>query len=220
MAAWWLTPPHLLISYVLFSLAVYDYELLQWPNFTLWIIQSDVFTLFFAPFPWLAPPSAPKIYLQIPPNPQTGQWALLCVTGEFHPRNLTLIWTYQSEAVNIDQLSVTNCTLPAIHPHGNLSAGPADAALLSSGWLVNSMPPRQPQCFQVMNNHNGEVYLFSMFFLPLKQSLDTGITFTCAVQDHPAMTTALTASFTWGKKIRSTINTMHWFRELCNGRTH
>ncbi|KAM7383101.1 hypothetical protein PAMP_002783 [Pampus punctatissimus] len=69
--------------------------------------------------------------------------------------------------------------------------------LVVLGWLVNSKPPRRPQCFQVMNNHSGEVYLFSVFFLPQKQSLDTGITFTCGVQDHPAMTTALTASFTW-----------------------
>ncbi|KAM7421322.1 hypothetical protein PAMA_015462 [Pampus argenteus] len=146
----------------------------------------------------LAPPSAPKLYLQIPSNPQTGQWALLCLTGGFHPRSLTLTWTYRSAAVDIDHLSVTNCTLPiTINPHGNLSDGLADRTLLSSGWLVNSKPPRRPQCFQVMNNHSGEVYLFSVFFLPQKQSLDTGITFTCGVQDHPAMTTPLTASFTW-----------------------
>ncbi|XP_070690737.1 tyrosine-protein phosphatase non-receptor type substrate 1-like [Pempheris klunzingeri] len=145
----------------------------------------------------LAPPSAPKIYLQIPPDPVTGQWALLCLTGGFHPSKLTLTWTYQSRAADIDHLSVTNCTLPAINPHGNLSEHPADGALLSSDWLVNSMPPSQPKCFQVTDNHSQEVFLYSVFFLPLKQSLDTGITFTCWVQDHPAMSAALTASFTW-----------------------
>ncbi|XP_039972586.1 signal-regulatory protein beta-1-like isoform X2 [Xiphias gladius] len=145
----------------------------------------------------LAPPPAPKIYLQIPPDPQTGQWALLCLTGGFHPSKLTLTWTYQSTAANIDNLSVTNCTLPAVNPHMNLSQHLADGALLSSDWLVNSKLPQQPECFQLMDNHSQEVYLFSVFFLPLKQSLATGITFTCDVQDHPAMTTALTASFTW-----------------------
>ncbi len=182
-----------------FPFPVCYYLLLQWPSFAVWMILSDVFTLFLPRFPRLAPPSAPTIYLQIPPDPQTGQWALLCLTGGFHPSELTLTWTYQSEAADIDHLSVTNCTLPAINPHRNLSGHLADGALLSSDWLVHSMPPSQPKCFQVMDNHSQEVYLFSVFFLPLQQSLETGITFTCGVQDHPAMNTTLTASFTWGK---------------------
>ncbi|XP_034731042.1 uncharacterized protein LOC117946779 [Etheostoma cragini] len=145
----------------------------------------------------LAPPSAPKIYLQIPPDPQTGQWALFCLTWGYHPSELTLTWTYQSAAANIDHLSVTNCTLPAINPHGNLSEHPADGAQLSSDWLVDSMPASPPKCFQVKDSNSHEVFLFSVFFLPHRESLETGITFTCGVQDHPAMTTALTASFTW-----------------------
>ncbi|XP_008296212.1 tyrosine-protein phosphatase non-receptor type substrate 1-like [Stegastes partitus] len=140
----------------------------------------------------LAPPSAPKIYLQIPSDPQTERWALICLTGGFHPSRVTLTWTHQSAAADIDRLSVTNCTLPANNPHGNLT----DGAPLSS-WLVNSVPRRQSKCFQVMDNHSREVFLFSVFFLPEKRSLKTGITFTCGVQDHPAMTSALTASFTW-----------------------
>ncbi|XP_034030023.1 tyrosine-protein phosphatase non-receptor type substrate 1-like isoform X2 [Thalassophryne amazonica] len=139
----------------------------------------------------LAAPSAPKIFLQTPSNPQTGRWALLCLTGGFHPSTLTLIWTYQS--TGDVQLSVTNCTLPAGNQHLNLSDAPTASALLSSDWLVNSTN----QCLQVMDNHTQAVYLFSGFYLPLKQSLDTQIIFTCGVQDHPAMTTALTTSFTW-----------------------
>ncbi|XP_060906085.1 tyrosine-protein phosphatase non-receptor type substrate 1-like [Labrus mixtus] len=140
----------------------------------------------------LGPPSAPKIYLQVPPDPLTGKWALVCLTGGFHPSVLTLTWTYQSTAATIDHLSVTNCTLPATSAQRNISEG----ALLSV-WLVNSMPPSQPKCFQVMDNHSQEVFLFSVFFLPMKHSLATGITFTCGVHDHPALSTALTASFTW-----------------------
>ncbi|XP_026229087.1 tyrosine-protein phosphatase non-receptor type substrate 1-like isoform X2 [Anabas testudineus] len=145
----------------------------------------------------LAPPSPPKMYLRIPEDPQTGQWALLCLTGGFHPNKLNLVWTYQSTAADINHLSVTNCTLPALNSHGNLSEQPVDGALLSSDWLVNSMPVHQSKCFQVMDNHSREMFLFSVFILPLKQSLDTGITFTCEVRDHPAITTALTSSFTW-----------------------
>uniref|UniRef100_A0A3Q1H4M3 Ig-like domain-containing protein n=1 Tax=Acanthochromis polyacanthus TaxID=80966 RepID=A0A3Q1H4M3_9TELE len=145
----------------------------------------------------LAPPSAPKVYLQIPPDPQTGQWALICLTGGFHPSRLTLAWMYQSAAADIDHLSVTNCTLPANGPHGNLSEHPTDGALLSS-WLANSVPLHQSECFQVTDTYSREVFLFSVLFLPKKESLKTGITFTCRLRDHPAMTTALTASFTWG----------------------
>ncbi|KAL7394413.1 hypothetical protein ABVT39_025792 [Epinephelus coioides] len=146
----------------------------------------------------LAPPSAPKIYLQTPSDPQTGQWALFCLTGGFHPSELTLTWTYQSEAANIDHLSVTNCTLPVFNPHGYLSKHQAEGALLSSDWLLDFMPTSHLKCFQVMDNHSRKAYLFSVFLLPQKESLKAGITFTCGVQDHPAMTTALTASFTWG----------------------
>ncbi|XP_028281963.1 tyrosine-protein phosphatase non-receptor type substrate 1-like [Parambassis ranga] len=145
----------------------------------------------------LAPPSAPKLYLQIPPEPLSGQWALLCLTGGFHPSRLTITWTYQSEAVDIDHLSLNNCTLPVDNPHGNLSERPADRFLLSSDWSVSSRPPQQSKCFQVMDNHSREVYLFSVLFLPKKQSLKAGLSFTCTVQDHPAMTTPLTASFIW-----------------------
>lgn len=162
---------------------VHDYQLLQLPYFTL----------------LSAPPSPPKIYLRIPQDPKTGRWALLCLTWGFHPNKLNLIWTYQSTAAKINHLSVTNCTLPALTFHSNLSEHQGDGALLSSDWLVNSMPAQQSKCFQVMDNHSHEVFLFSVFFLPPKQSLDTGVTFTCEVRDHPAITTALTASFTWGK---------------------
>lgn len=147
----------------------------------------------------LAPPSAPRIYLQVPPDPKSGQWALLCLTGGFQPSELSLSWSYQSTAAVIDHLSVTNCTLPAISPHGNLSELPDDGAPLSSDWLVNSMPPREPRCFKMTDRHSQDVYLFSVFFLPLKESVETDITFTCWVHGHPAMSTALTASFTWGK---------------------
>lgn len=147
----------------------------------------------------LAPPSPPKIYLRIPQDPQTDQWALLCLTWGFHPNKVNLIWTYQSTTADINHPSVTNCTLPVLTSHGNLSEHQGDGALLSSDWLVNSMPTQQSKCFQVMDNHSREVFLFSVFFLPSKQSLDTGITFTCEVRDHPAITTALNASFTWGK---------------------
>lgn len=163
------------------------------------IISSDVYALFFTPPPLPAPPHPPRIYLQIPPDPLTGQWALACLTGGFYPSELTLTWTYQSTAADIDHLSVTNCTLPAVSPHGNLSEHVAYGALLSSNWLVNATKSHQPKCFQLMDNHSQDIYLFSVFFLPLKQTLDTGIIFTCGVKDHPTITSPLTASFTWGK---------------------
>ncbi|KAM9309550.1 igLON family member 5 isoform 1-T2 [Pholidichthys leucotaenia] len=139
------------------------------------------------------PPAPPKIYLEASPEPQSGQWVLLCLTGEFHPRRITLSWTYQSADTDIDHLSVSNCTLPS----SNLPDVQAIEAPLSPIWLVNSSPLHQSKCLQVVDSHSREVYLFSVVFLPKKQSLKTGITFTCGVYDHPALTDALTASFTW-----------------------
>ncbi|XP_033968638.1 tyrosine-protein phosphatase non-receptor type substrate 1-like isoform X2 [Trematomus bernacchii] len=154
----------------------------------------------------LAPPSAPQIYLQIPPDPQTGQWALFCLTGGFHPSELTLTWTYQSAGAIIDHLPLTNCTLPAPHPHAELSEHLTDGAVLSSDRLVN------PKCFQVTDNHSREAYLFSVFLLPQKESLETGITFTCSVQDHPARTMALTTSFTWDASPNELIGHLNIFK--------
>lgn len=156
--------------------------------------------MFFISLPLLAPPSAPRIYLHTPADTLMGQWALLCLTGGFHPSQLTLTWTYQSTAASIDHLSVISYTIPAIKRNGNLCNGSPEGTLLSPDWTVNSERTCQTQCFQMMDNHSGESFLFSVFFLPPKQSLATGITLTCGVQDHPALTTAVTASFTWGKQ--------------------
>ncbi|KAM8869445.1 signal-regulatory protein beta-1-like isoform 1-T8 [Spinachia spinachia] len=144
-----------------------------------------------------APPSAPKIYLQIPPEPLTGEWALFCLTGGFHPSQLTLTWTSQRAAANIDHLSVSTCTLPALSLVGNASAHPDGGALLSSDWSLNSVPTSRSRCFQVTDNHSREAYLLSVIVLPHRGSLGAGINFTCAVQDHPAMTAVMAASFTW-----------------------
>lgn len=138
----------------------------------------------------LVPPSAPRLYLQIPSDPQSGEWALLCFTGGFHPSVLSLTWAYQSTAADTELLSVTNCTLHA-------DSSTTSASEHSAGRLVSSAPSEHSKCFQMTDRNGQEMYLFSVFLLPKKQFLQTGIVFTCGVQDHPAMTGALTASFTW-----------------------
>ncbi|CAN9513866.1 unnamed protein product [Ophioblennius macclurei] len=139
----------------------------------------------------LVSPSAPKLYLQIPSDPQTGEWALLCFTGGFYPSELSLTWTYRSAGADAEHLSVTNCTLLANSTSSNVSEH-------SAGWLVSSAPSDRSQCFQITDRSRQEMYLVSGFLLPKKQSLKTGIIFTCGVRDHPAMTGALTTSITWG----------------------
>ena len=80
----------------------------------------------------------------------------------------TLSWTYQSTADDIDHLSVTNSTLPAINPHGNLSEHPVDGAPLSSDWLVNSVPLRRLKCFKMTDRQSQEIPPQCVFF-PLSQ---------------------------------------------------
>lgn len=152
-----------------------------------------------------APPSAPRIYLQIPADQESGPWALYCFTGGFHPSNLTITWTYLSAAADIDHLSATNCALPAIDHRRNLSGRHADGTLLASDWSVNSMPPNQSQCFQMTDAASRDVFLFSVVYLAERKSLHTGITFRCEVHGHPAITSPLNASFTWGKQ-RTALN--------------
>ncbi|XP_068179795.1 uncharacterized protein [Antennarius striatus] len=143
----------------------------------------------------LVPPSTPKMYLQIPGDPQNGQWVLLCLTWGFHPSKLTLTWTYRSAAVTaaIDHPPGASCILPAV----NLSARTVDGVLLTSDWLVNATTRRQPRCFQLVDEETQDVYLLNALPLPLKPSVDAGITFTCEVLDHPAMSTPLNATFVW-----------------------
>lgn len=87
-----------------------------------------------------------------------------CLTGGFHQSRLTLTWISQS--ANIDHLSVTNCPLRGNSLHSSLSEHPADRALLSSDWLVNTMPAHQSECFQVIDNHCQGICLFNYFFSP------------------------------------------------------
>lgn len=164
-------------------------------------LTQVILTCSFSPLPLLAPPSAPKMLLQVPSDPQTGQWALLCVTGGFHPNHLTLTWSSQTVA-DIDHPLDSNCTFPFSNPHVDLSTSlipgaPTSDRLVDS--MFSSTPQHQPKCFQVTDHFDQERHLVSVFLLPMKQSLDTGITYTCTIQDHPALTTTLSATFTWGK---------------------
>lgn len=128
-----------------------------------------------------AAPSAPSLYLQTTSDLETGRWALLCVTGGFHPTELSLTWTYQSAAPAIDHLSVNSCTLPVpLNPQSD----PSENQTL--------------RCVQMVDINTSEVYLVSVLLLPDQQSLEAGITFSCVVEGHPAMTVPLTASYTWG----------------------
>lgn len=91
---------------------------------------------------------------------------LLCVSlggGGFHPSKLTLSWRCCSAAADIDHLSVRNCALPAITPRGIHSQLPADGALLSSDWLVNSMPLGRRRCFKMAGRLGRAARFFSVF---------------------------------------------------------
>lgn len=157
-------------------------------------------SLFYILFSISAPPSAPKIFLQIPPNPQSDHWALICLTGGFHPSRVTLTWTYRSAAADIDHLPDASCTLPANSSHGSLPEPSADGARLSSARFVKSAAARQPRCLLMIEGHSLDVYLLSEIILPKKKTfMNAGITFTCWVRDHPALNSSLTSSFTWGK---------------------
>lgn len=138
--------------------------------------------------PLLAPPSVPQLLLQVPSDLQTDQWALLCVTGGFHPHHLTLTWTHQSGKDSPHHFVGSNCTL---HP----------AYINQSHSLIPkiSTPNWMGECLQVTDSSRKEVHVISVLSLPLRGSVDAGISYTCSVQDHPALDSPLSASFSWGE---------------------
>lgn len=162
-------------------------------------MKSNKLSLFCIILSTLDPPSAPQLLLQIPPNSQTDHWALVWLTGGFHPSRVTLIWTYHSAEADIDHRPDASCTLPANNSRGSLPEPPADGALLSQYRFVKSAAAHQSQCLLMTDIHSQDVYLFSWIVLPKKQLMEAGITLTCWVKDHPAMNNSLTSSFTWGK---------------------
>nr|XP_046169407.1 uncharacterized protein LOC124004727 [Oncorhynchus gorbuscha] len=136
----------------------------------------------------LAPPSVPQLLLQVPSDPQTDQWALLCVTGGFYPHHLTLSWTHQSGEDSPHHFVGRNCT---IHPDYH------DVNQSHSLIPKISTPDWMGECLQVTDSSRTEVYVISVLSLPPRGSVDAGIFYTCSVQDHPALDSPLSASFTW-----------------------
>ncbi|XP_019896598.2 tyrosine-protein phosphatase non-receptor type substrate 1-like [Esox lucius] len=137
----------------------------------------------------LAPPSAPQLLLQVPSNTQTDRWALVCVTGGFHPNHLTLTWTEQSAGHGSHDHVGSSCTLRPNQNHVNQSHGQLPEI---------STPIRMEDCFQLTDISRKEVYLISVLYLPKRLFVDAGVSYTCTVQDHPGLDSALSASFSWG----------------------
>ncbi|XP_072316873.1 tyrosine-protein phosphatase non-receptor type substrate 1-like [Eucyclogobius newberryi] len=127
----------------------------------------------------LAPPSKPKLYLQTPTDPETDPFSLVCVTWGFYPSDLSLYWTNQSAASTIDQPSINNCTLTS-----STTAAAADQV-------------QSPQCVRLVDTRTSEVYLIGVLPLPDRQHLETGVTYACVVEGHPAMTDPLAATYRW-----------------------
>lgn len=62
-----------------------------------------------------------------------------------------------------------------------------------------STPNWMGECLQVTDSSRKEVHVISVLSLPLRGSVDAGISYTCSVQDHPALDSPLSASFSWGE---------------------
>ncbi|KAL0984778.1 hypothetical protein UPYG_G00146790 [Umbra pygmaea] len=139
----------------------------------------------------LVPPSTPQLLLQVPSENPTGQWALLCVTGGFHPKHLTLTWIGKNAEDSSHHFVGHSCTLHPALPQVDQSLGQSGAKI--------SIPIWREDCFQLTNSsRNGtSVYLVSVLYLPPRLSVKSRVTYTCSVQNHPALDSALTASFSW-----------------------
>ncbi|KAK7877350.1 hypothetical protein WMY93_031938 [Mugilogobius chulae] len=125
--------------------------------------------------PCLAPPSAPRLYLQTPADPRVDHFSLVCVTFGFYPSDLSLYWTNQSAASPIDQLSINNCSLTT----------------------AASDQTQSPHCVRLVDEKTRQVYLMSVLRLQDRQRLEAAVTYVCVVEGHPDMTEPLSAAYVW-----------------------
>ncbi|XP_036414831.1 uncharacterized protein LOC118799204 isoform X1 [Colossoma macropomum] len=144
----------------------------------------------------LASPSAPQLFLQVPPNPALENWHLLCVTKGFYPAHLTLRWTWRSKAAKATPVSAS-CTLkPANQENSKLQAYADITQTVSSH--ANSTVYLQPHfCVSGPDGLGPETQLTSVLSLPSRTSVSADVKFTCTVEDHPALDAILSASFDW-----------------------
>ncbi|CAB1333514.1 unnamed protein product, partial [Coregonus sp. 'balchen'] len=112
--------------------------------------------------------------LIVPSDPQTDQWALLCVTGGFHPHHLTLTWTHQGGEDSPHRFVGSNCTIQINQSHSLIPK------LSTPNWMG--------ECFQVTDSSRKEVYVISVLSLPPRGSVDAGVSYTCSVHwTHPCL---------------------------------
>ncbi|KAJ7985325.1 hypothetical protein DPEC_G00350900 [Dallia pectoralis] len=64
-----------------------------------------------------------KLIVLVPSNTQTYQWALVCVTGGFHPNHVTLIWTHRTAEHGPRHLVGSRCSPGVARRHINQSHG-------------------------------------------------------------------------------------------------
>lgn len=147
----------------------------------------------------LAPPSAPQLFLQVPPNPLMGKWHLMCVTKGFYPAQLTLRWTWRSTAAGGAPASVS-CTLKPDNEESSKVQTHAESTESSSSHANNTVNLHPHTCLSGPSaGPSPETQLTSMLSLPSRKPVSADIRFTCTVEDHPASESILSAFYDWGE---------------------
>ncbi|XP_041961833.1 tyrosine-protein phosphatase non-receptor type substrate 1-like [Alosa sapidissima] len=140
------------------------------------------------------PPSVPVVLLQVLPAQGSGQWSLLCVTGGFTPAPFSLHWTRTptgglTEPVGPD--CSWNANEPEVKRSDNISTHSPDRHVPLHLW------PSRGQCLRLPDGSVWFRQLVSVLQLPPRESQSDDVIYTCAVSGHPALTAALSTSFTW-----------------------
>lgn len=149
-------------------------------------------------FPSLTvPPSVPVVLLQMPPAQASERWSLLCLTGGFTPANFSLRWT-RTLVGSLIEPTGPDCPWNTTESEVNRTE---NVTTLSQEHVAPWYPwERHGQCLRLTVS-SGQQFrqLVSVLELPPQASQSHDVIYTCSVSGHPALTSALTASFKWGE---------------------
>ncbi|KAL2084063.1 hypothetical protein ACEWY4_019581 [Coilia grayii] len=145
----------------------------------------------------LVPPSVPVLFLKVPSSQGPLQWSLLCETRGFYPPSVNLSWT-QTRAGGVAEPIGSMCSWETTRSEVKRSHNLTTPLLPNRdlGSDVGRHPGQSlAQCLQV--EKLGQ--LVSVLELPPQGSQSDDVTYTCTVSGHPALSTALSASYIQGE---------------------
>ncbi|XP_015191981.2 tapasin-related protein-like [Lepisosteus oculatus] len=139
-----------------------------------------------------SPPSAPKLFLQMPSNPATEKWSLVCQTKGFHPSHIIVRWSRSWDLHGGVNENLGSSENSPVHTASLKKHMGDHSTFFENG--IDEVHSTAVQTLHLFENSSKEDYVIS--HLQVAHPNMTGGTYLCTIY-HVSLEAPLTAEFKW-----------------------